>query len=658
MGQLCELLHSVGEPFAAGFMEFPDKSPFYRFSRAIQCYFQKMNLMPYKGGKLYPCGGRFAQRFAVFHDHAYTYAIDRDYLATKIGEEDATAIREALGPFPVPFTEHFVGGGCYVHSFPNYERIEREGLNRYRERILALEPSEFRDGLLLVLEGIDGFRIRCLELLRKENAPECLIHALEKVPFQPAETLYEAIVCRNFIFYIDAADNPGRLDAELIRFYQGEDAVDLFSEFFDNVDDNQGWSVALGPDYNALTYQIIKAIKGKRRPLVELRVTPDMPDDLWELAADALKAGGGSPALYNEPLYQSVLAENFPHIPKEDLLRFNGGGCTETMLAGISRVGSLDAGINTALVFYNVMREKLTAVNSFEEFFDLVIAEIDSVTATTLGYVHQIYEHRINHVPHPVRTLLIDDCIDNQTDFNAGGARYNWSIINFAGMINVIDSLLAIRELIFDKKEYTPQQFLALLEEEEPMFFQRLKQCECFGNDDDHADSLAVLFVEKVFATLDRHKPCFGDKYLASSIQHTTYDWAGTFVPATPDGRTAGSPLCDSVGPLLGKAKNGPTALLKSVTKLPLSKAAGTPILNLRLQKNSMERGFKPLMQSFFERGGMQIQITCVSKEDMQDALVHPERHEDLIIRIGGHSEYFNRLRPALKKTVMERDAY
>ncbi|MBE7044689.1 MAG: hypothetical protein E7397_04100 [Ruminococcaceae bacterium] len=80
--------------------------------------------------------------------------------------------------------------------------------------------------------------------------------------------------------------------------------------------------------------------------------------------------------------------------------------------------------------------------------------------------------------------------------------------------------------------------------------------------------------------------------------------------------------------------------------------------MNLRLQKNSMERGFKPLMQSFFERGGMQIQITCVSKEDMQDALVHPERHEDLIIRIGGHSEYFNRLRPALKKTVMERDAY
>ncbi|MCL2813679.1 MAG: hypothetical protein FWD23_03675 [Oscillospiraceae bacterium] len=661
MNKIYKTFLKINEPYAGGFLEFPERGRFYKCARAQRRHWEFAEMPAYNGGMLYPCGYARPKTAAVVPDYSYTYSSNIGEIKNKLkraGEESYIDLLDGIFIAPAWVEPpHEVGGNGYTHSIPNYKRVIKEGLDSYLNRIKNLPGGDFKDGLTEIIEGIRIYRERALKLLKSGNAPKKLVCALEKVPFVPAENLYEALVGWNFIYYIDGCDNPGRLDAELIEYHNGENITGLFREFFMNVDINNGWSSALGPECNELTLQILKAAKGMRRPSFELRITDSTPVEIWEAALDCIESGCGQPAFYNENLYQSSLSERFLHIPKKDLLQFNGGGCTETMLAGISRVGSLDAGINIAYIFEKFLNKELDGSLDFDDFYEKIIGEIYKTASLVAGQINKLYKSRIESeaVPHPVRTLLIDDCIDNQKDFNAGGARYNWSVVNFAGVINVIDSLLAVKSLVFDKKIYTANDFLRLLEAGDGKFYAELRKCPCFGVDDEEADKLAADFAGKVFASLDKCELILGGGFLSSSIQFATYEFAGTQVGATPDGRKKGEPLCDCLGAVHGKDTAGPTALLSSAAKLHLKKALGTPVLNFRIQKQFVKNSLRPLIMGFFRQGGMQIQINCVSREEMEDALIHPEKHENLIVRIGGYSEYFNRLSDVQKHTVIER---
>lgn len=647
----------IEEPYAAGFYDSPQRSRFFRLARAQRRYWEKLQLPAYDGGTLYPCGPKCIQRFGVFPDYSFTFAVDFGFLEGK-WPQGAALMREEVDRLGGIGSIHDVGGNGYTHSIPRYERVLQEGLDSYEARVRAREPGDFQDGLLEVLMGIRTYHARCLELLRQAAAPASLIAALEQVPFSPARTLYEALVAWNFIYYVDGCDNPGRLDTGLMSYYNGEDATGWLREFFIHVDQNNGWSSALGPDYSPLTLQCLRAVKGLRRPSMELRVTPEMPEDIWEAAADALATGCGQPAFYNETAYQAALAQRFPEIPAEDRLRFNGGGCTETMLAGVSCVGSLDAGMNLPFIFEGYMQRHLADYADFQPFYEGLIATIRAETLDVLDKVSLYQQRRAQFRPQPVRTLLIDDCIDRGLDFFAGGARYAWSVINFAGLINVVDSLLVIRRLVYETHTYTVPEFLKALREQDPVFLQKARTCPCYGVDDDNADRLATDFAGRIFDVLRERKPWLGGQFLPASIQFVVYADAGRPVPATPDGRADGAPLADSIGPVHGKDTAGPTAMLNSAAKLPLQTALGTPVLNLRLRKEVVSSSVRPLVSTFFERGGMQLQISCLSREDMLDALDHPEKHENLIVRIGGYSEYFNRLSPALQQSVLARTEF
>ncbi len=178
------------------------------------------------------------------------------------------------------------------------------------------------------------------------------------------------------------------------------------------------------------------------------------------------------------------------------------------------------------------------------------------------------------------------------------------------------------------------------------------------GVGDPRADAMAKRLTSTLFkAVLDFPHHIRG-RYLPGSIQFTTYEWAGALVTATPDGRADGAPLCDSMGPLEGKSTKGPTAALASAATFAQDLAAGTAVMNIRLSKKTLRESFKPLVLGYFAAGGMQLQVTCASKEDMLDAIDHPERHEDLMVRTGGYSEYFNRLSPELKRTIIARPEF
>ena len=176
--------------------------------------------------------------------------------------------------------------------------------------------------------------------------------------------------------------------------------------------------------------------------------------------------------------------------------------------------------------------------------------------------------------------------------------------------------------------------------------------------DNEEANAMAARVSGDLCAVFEGKAPYLGGKFLPSSIQFTTYTDAGRGIGATPDGRKNGAPLCDCIGALQGNDIQGVTALLNSAASLCQAKLIGTPVLNVRLDAAKISKALQPLVKGYFDKGGMQMQVTCVSREDMLDAREHPEKYPNLVVRIGGYSEYFTRLSPELQQTVIDRTSY
>ncbi len=652
MHELAKLFYDIGEPYAAGLFEEPEKGYFYRHAIANARWLEHVPVADYQvGEQLYPSGGKFFRSgFAVNPQFALTYMVDWDLLEAK-SSKAASILRE--------FYEISHNPGGWTHAAPNFKRIVREGLSSYRERILRQSEDEFRDGLLALVDAMQNYLCRSVAYLRSAKAPADLIAALERVPFQPAATYYEGLVAWNVIFHFDGADNLGCLDDGLIHLYNGEDYTQVIGELFGNLDAVGTWSCTVGPNYNPITEQAVRAIRHRRRPMLELMTTPEMPDSLWELAMDNIRAGSCNPSFYNTHGIHDMLAARFPHIPEEELALFCGCGCTETNLQGLTRAGGTDDNIPLLKILEEYMHQNLASFKSFEEFFEGLCVETESRIDRQLDEITDRYDYMAAYLPNPIRTLFTDDCIEKGKDFNAGGARYTWTQSSDSGIINVIDSLLAIRELVYRKNSYTPEEFLAKLTAEDPAFYADLSRCPCFGTDNEEADALGTLYASRVYQVYRKKKPkSFIDAYILTEHQFLRYEPEGRMVGPTPDGRHKGDPTCDSIAALRGKATDGPTAMLKSAARLPQHLADGISVLNLTLSKKFVGSALRALVDSYFAMGGIQVQVTCTSVEELQDALVNPDKHRDLIVRVGGYSDYFVNLTPTLQRAVVERNVH
>lgn len=643
----------MGEYGAAGMYEQPQRSLFYRKALGIRRYYEHCEPAEYNGERLYPSGVvKPSMRVAPYYLTGMKIA--EEGLGDAELEEAFTA---DFGRFrsTVP-REHTVAGDMYTHSMPNYERILKEGLLSYVPRIEKIADDDLREGLLHVVRGIENYVGRCVDRLAAAKADEKLINALRKVPLHPAENIYEALVAWNFILYLDNCDNLGCVAAGLYPYYRGENVVEELKNLFDNLDVNNGYSMALGMPYNPLTLQCLEACRGKRRPMIELFVDENTPDEVWDRAFASVRTSNGQPAFYNPHVLLSGLQKRFPCITERDVKRFCGGGCTESMLAGLSNVDSLAAGINLPLILEQTMKERLESAENFEDFYKSYMERTALVADRVALEIYNSQRARAQYNPLPMRTLLIDDCIDRGTEYNCGGARYCWSIVNFAGLINVIDSMLVIRDMVFRDKKFSPGEFLEKLARDDEAFLRTTRGYKIsYGSDNAEADAFAKRISADMFSLLDGKRTFIGEGFIPASIQFMSQAIAGKDVGATPDGRRCGSPLADSLAAVFGKDVKGPTALLKSVTSLNLDRVLGVPVLNFNIKPDFGAATLKSLILGYMKLGGVQMQITCVSKQELEDAYVHPDLHRNLIVRVGGYSEYFCRLSDDLKKMVIAR---
>jgi formate C-acetyltransferase len=336
------------------------------------------------------------------------------------------------------------------------------------------------------------------------------------------------------------------------------------------------------------------------------------------------------------------------------------------MVHGKSNVGSLDAGINLVRVLTGTLARTLPSAPTFGSLLDAYKKDLAQAIARLTEAVSRQQQIKAEYHPQLIRTLLIDDCLERGVEYNVGGARYNWSVINVGGIGNVVDSLAAVREVVFEGNEISGQELWDTLSanyEGYGWLRERLSRCPRYGNDDPTVDDLAAELSTYVFEQFARHTPWRGGRFFPACLMFVTYADAGKGVMATPDGRMADAPIADSVGPVAGRDRHGPTAMMRSVSRLDMQQAPGTLVMNMRLDKRMLvgpenRAKTQALIRGYFELGNMQLQINVVDQETLEAALADPESYSDLVVRVAGYSEYWNRLTPGLRHTVLERTVH
>ena len=645
----------AGEFAATGLFEQPQRSLFYRKSLGIRRYFENYPLQPYEGKPLYP-SGPIDRSCTICWDFMSGFSVYAPNLG-KLDPELIDAYRQDFDRYHsfVPF-EHTVTGNMSAHSIPHYERIAHEGLASYIPRIERIKDQDMWEGLMHIMAGIRCWLDRILEYLRSVDADKKLIAALEQVPMEPARDIYEAVVCWNIVMYLDGCDNLGCVADGLMPWYKGEDIVPLLENLFDNLDVNEGYSLALHTNYDPLTLQCLEAVKGKRRPMIQLFVDENTPEAVWQKAFECLRTGNGQPAFYNPAGMLGGLANKIPELTEADLRKFCGSGCTESQIAGFSNVGTVDSGMNLLYILEKSIYRHLPEVTSFEDFYAKFMADVYKDVEIVTDAISRSQLARAEFSPLPMRTLLVDDCIDKGLDYYNGGARFAWSLISFTGMINVIDALLVIRDFLFTHKRYCIEDFLQLLKNSDEDFLYTCRHHSiCHGVDNKDANAMANRVSTDIYSMLDGRKPHFGSAFLPCSILFRSAAIKGKEVGATPDGRSSGAPLADSLGAIFGKDIKGPTALLKSVASLNLERALGTPVLNFSIDPAIQDSNLKALILGYMQLGGMQMQITYTDAKTLQEAYDNPDLHRNLVVRVGGYSDYFWKLSDELKRMIISR---
>ncbi|MBQ0104876.1 MAG: hypothetical protein KBT47_02435 [Armatimonadetes bacterium] len=689
---LYDELISLGEYYMAGFCSCPKKDRLYRTAKALETNYKYMKMPEHGDNAFYPDGNnRFYFNHQVcgyyycFGFNAYHFNDRYENIYSKISEENREAFEELSKDMffyhngQCMNMEYSVGGLSYSHATIDFDRVLREGLDTYIERIKKNKKKNpaFFSALELTAKGIKIFVKRCAEYLASQPNPDKkLIKALKNVPMKPAKNFYEAMVCVNIMFYIDGCDCIGRFDQYMKPYLTDdvtdEEAIDLMKSLWQNVDDLSAWQVTIGgldkngcPGTNRVTELVLKSTKGFRRPQLTFFAREDETKNTWDLVFDCWKSGSGQPAIYNSILYMDRFGKQLS-IKEEDLWRICFGGCTETHVFGASFVGSTSCGLQNLLIFERSMYFYLPKCKTYEEFYDCFIRATKRHILDAVRQCNLDQKLKAEYNPLPIRTLLTEDCIDTATEYCAGGARYNASSFNYSGTSNLINSLYTLKKLGFGQK-YSNEEIMDACKKNFEGYEELLadiKKLPKFGQDCEEVDAIATDFFTQTTKLILKQKGWRRNCVYAPTFNlFTTYGDLGRGVGATPDGRAAYSPIGDSIGATQGDDTQGPTALINSVTKIPLQNMVCTPVFNIRIAKGALgtEKGrenIKALIDSYFMKNGMQMQATVADQAELIDALKHPENHESLIVRIGGYAEYFNRLPEDLKIEVIKRNQH
>lgn len=414
-------------------------------------------------------------------------------------------------------------------------------------------------------------------------------------------------------------------------------------------------------------------------PQFTLRITQDTTEEIWKEALDALGAGATYPTLYNDEVNVPAVAYGM-RVSEETAKRYVPFGCTEFVLWGQS-TGTPNICINLLKLLNIYMNEgidpmdgkyklgevspkKLEEIQSFEEFYDGYKEVLDYYMDLSVQAQYRSYGVMNEQVSFLFTSILMDDCIERGKALLDGGVRYLGGTCETYGNINASDSLWAIKHLVFDTKRYT------LREIEEAVLadycgYEDIRKaclnCDKYGNDLETADGMANSLYEYVSKGIRNRGIEIGMQYFLIVISNNSLntEW-GIRTSASPDGRLSGVYMNPANNPQGGADKNGPTAMLNSLTTFDAKYHAGS-VQNIKFEKSMFNKNkalIEAMFKAYFEKGGCHLMVTVVDKGALEDAMIHPEKYPDLIVRVAGYSAVFIHLDRSVQEELLSRSLY
>lgn len=633
--------------------------------------------------------------------------LDRTYITAEyvrlLGKAGYEAISEDLA---------FKAGGYQGHTVPNYETLLENGLDGMLELIDRYaqanekdqETRDFYEANRIVIRGMsqwltaysrEAARLGALEgdpvqrRYYEEIAANCGFVAHRK-----PETLYQAVQLMWCLSLWDWVDCVGRVDQYLYPFYekavsQGdvipaqEAIVSIVFKIWENGSHNVTLGGVHGDGSDAtteLTYLMLQILRSihDTHPRMSVRIHENSPKELLELAVLMWSEGMSDPTVVSDKNVVKGLTRI--GVPLEDARGYSMLGCQEIEIPGKSNFGCEDGVFNLAKIFEYAMNGgrstshpeiqlgpktgSFVEFETFEAFFGAFETQLKFFTGLFCHLCDRGQEVRAANFSKLVKTPFTTGCLEKGMPHDAGGPIYNFGVVETAGLAAVADSFTAVKKLVYEEKKIDRQTLADALqanfegyERERQML---LNMAPKFGNDNPEADEMAVRVLNLFWDECGKYKSIRGDVYTGACSLLEGGIRYGKHTGALPDGRFAGEPLGNSMGPRPGADKSGVSAMLASVAKLPLEKGVGGTTLNVvlttkLLSNPSLRQSIAATIKSYLMEGGQMAQVTTANLEDLLDAQKHPERHGDLIVRVGGFSIQFVQLGPEAQNEIISR---
>ena len=575
------------------------------------------------------------------------------------------------------------------------------------EKVMFLEAA--RISILGLGKMLHTYGEKALSMGKKTEAEICF-----KLETKAPETFREALqfmwMC-HLSFYTErrVAMALGRVDQFLYPFYKRdiengimtrEDAVVLvgsmlfkmneLQKIFSKYSERFHWIdvvniVVGGVDRkgnlaeNELSFVIIEAVKncGINGPNLSARVSEKSSDRFLDACLECIGTGIGYPALMNDEINVKALRKCGYDI--EDCRDYAMVGCIENFLPG-QQPPWYDSGVNAAKELEYALNNGRCArtgvqigpktgeaeeFDTMEKFIEAYKVQINAdvyekmlLTNKFMTRGNQTREYQ------PYLACYSRTCIERATDIYYGGTKYPSVFgLGATGVATVVDSLAAIEKIVYEEKLLTLAELRDILHKNFEGYEEihaKLLAAPKYGNNDDYVDKYAKMFMDWHYDARKALRTFDGGYFYMSIASNVSNIPRGAEVGATPDGRLAGVPLNDAASPMRGMDQNGLTQAMLSVSKADYTKSACGTVYNIKLTENTFtniekRNALRELIRVYFKRGGQEVQINCVSRKNLMDAMEKPEEHKDLVVRVSGFSAAYVTLEDEIQKDILER---
>lgn len=603
----------------------------------------------------------------------------------------------------------------WQHATADYKKVLEKGISGIIEEIdgslkthSEQKQVEFLNALKKVANTLIKWAEKCsykaLELSKTVNNVEhkknleLLSKALLNVPKNNPSSFYEAVLTIYICFSADP-DSVGTLDRYLTPFYENDikngiltrdEAKEYLQELFlmlqaaTKVTSDRftrggeshfciGGYLPNGEDgFNELSELILESLTELPTwiPQVTLRWTNKTPKEVFRLVLDYERKDPHKRIAFQNDEKRMKCYTEICGFPFEKSVGYTTVGCNEPAFLGA--ITGSNSKINFARSIETVFHKKsdeIVNVKTFEEFYNIFFGELKSDLETAYEYDNKYNRERSKDINY-LSSIFFNGCIEKAKSLTQGAGDVVIASPMCIGITNVIDSLIVVKQFVFDEKMLTMKELIDAIQANwqgyEELRALILKKGDFFGNDTDRSNYVAQKLYQSLYEFLDGKKNLFGYQWLIGDLlgYNEHHKWFGEKTKATPDGRFDGDMLKFGIGQSEGRDKNGLTALLNSIANLdPNGISCGSTVTNISIDEQLIKNddNFEKtvdMLETYFKNGGIHFQLTYVSKEDLINAKETPENYGNLRVRVTGFSDYFVKLKESIQDDIIERTTH